>query len=112
MNESGHISVITELSIRIRSETDTLDEIAGRAAASWQKSIFAPDEPAYLDSVALNLHGLDSGIERLFELIARHVDGKVPDGATWHRDLLYSMTIELETIRPAVIAQSTGTQLD
>jgi hypothetical protein len=112
VNESGHISVITELAIRIRSETDTLDEIADRAAVSWQKSISTPDEPAYLDSVALNLHGLYSGIERLFELIARHVDGKAPDGATWHRDLLYSMTTELETIRPAVIAKSTAIQLD
>jgi len=29
----------------------------------------------YLDSAALNLHGFYSGLERLFELIARHVDG-------------------------------------
>lgn len=31
------------------------------------------DQDIYLDSVALNLHGFYSGLERLFELVARHL---------------------------------------
>ena len=33
----------------------------------------------YLDSVALNLHGFYSGVERLFEKIAGTIDGFVPE---------------------------------
>ena len=71
-----------------------------------------PDESAYLDSVALNLHGLYSGLERLFELIARHVDRTLPTGETWHRDLLQQMARELADVRPAVISRDCALALD
>jgi hypothetical protein len=67
---------------------------------------------AYLDSTALNLHGFYSGLERLFELIARQVDRQVPTGDTWHRDLLRQMSKDLPSLRPAVVSQKTITALD
>lgn len=112
MRGSGDRSLYQELAIRIRLEVETLDTIVDRAIASWCKSRAAPEETAYLDSVALNLHGVYSGLERLFELIARHVDGEVPNSATWHRDLLHSMACDVEGIRPAVIDSSTAIRLD
>jgi hypothetical protein len=66
-----------------------LDHIVERAGQGWtmvQQS--SAEQFAYVDSVALNLHGFYSGLERPFELIARHVDRKLPEGETWHRDLL------------------------
>jgi len=53
--------------------------------------------------VALNLHAFYSGIERLFELIARDIDQCVPDGEMWHRDLIKQMTKEINGVRPAVV---------
>lgn len=70
-----------------------------------------PEESAYLDSVALNLHGFYAGLERLFELIVRRVDGALPDGETWHRDLLQRMTQDIVEIRPAVLSQDTALAL-
>jgi len=52
----------------------------------------------YLDSAALNLHGFYSGLERLFELIARHVDGAIPSGETWHRDLLQWIELKIQAL--------------
>jgi len=55
-----------------------------RALRAWsQAQKLADERGAYLDSVALNLHGFYSGVERLFELIARHIDGTLPTGETW-----------------------------
>jgi len=71
-----------------------------------------PEESAYLDSVALNLHGFYSGLERLFELIARHVDGAIPGGETWHRDLLQRMAKDMAGVRPAVLSKDTVVVLD
>jgi hypothetical protein len=51
-------------------------------------------------------------VERLFELIARHVDRVLPSGDTWHRDLLYQMAGDLPEARPAVVSQETAQALD
>lgn len=71
-----------------------------------------PGESAYLDSVALNLHAFYSGLERLFELIARHVDGALPSGEAWHRDLLQQMAQDMARVRPAVLRQDSALTLD
>lgn len=51
-------------------------------------------------------------MERLFELIARQVDSSLPEGATWHRDLLQQMAQDLPESRPAVISQESAAILD
>ncbi len=79
---------------------------------AWAKAQERPEDQAYVDSVALNLHGAYAGVERLLELIARHVDGEMPDGATWHRDLLRFMARDQGDLRPAVVSESTAEGLD
>jgi hypothetical protein len=105
--------IYRELSERIRGDLKELNYIAQRATQSWTRGKAKPEEQdVYLESVALNLHGFYSGIERLFEMIARHVDQDVPIGDTWHRDLLLQMTTDIENIRPAIISQESATSLD
>lgn len=66
----------------------------------------------YLESVALNLHAFYSGLERLFELIARDVDRVLRAGEGWHHDLLQQMTKEIAETRPAVISPDSASTLD
>ncbi len=82
----------TELVTRIRGEMIDLGRVVERAQQAWSLAQ-ASSEPSslYLDAVALNLHSFYSGLERLFELIARQLDGSVPAGETWHRQLLLQM---------------------
>lgn len=102
-----------EVAQRIRGEVSDLDQVAERAIQSWRQArMRARDQAAFLDSVALNLHGLYSGTERLFELIARQVDGSVPAGEIWHRELLHQMAADRSLIRPAVIGKETAEFLD
>ncbi len=105
-------NVFEELCDRIRGEVPELERVADRALRAWVHAQQTPGEYAYLDSVALNLHGFYSGAERLFELIARHVDRVLPSGDTWHRDLLYQMAADLPEARPAVVSQETAQVLD
>lgn len=82
-----------ELAERIRGEVSDLERVVQRASLAWLQVQRTPGEFVYLDSVALNLHNFYSGLERLFELIARHVDRTLPTGGTgiaiyfsrWHR---------------------------
>jgi hypothetical protein len=105
-------NVFEELSERIRGEVPELGRAVDRALRAWVHAQQMPGEYAYLDSVALNLHGFYSGVERLFELIARHVDRSLPGGDTWHRDLLYQMAGDLPEARPAIVSQETVQALD
>jgi hypothetical protein len=81
-------------------------EKAGQAFEQAKED--SQQETYYLDSVALNLHAVYSGVERIFEWIGRDFDGGLPQGATWHRDLLMQMTLSIEEVRPAVLHRSTA----
>lgn len=106
-------AIYSELAERIRGEVSDLDRIVKRVLSYWNRGEKSPHEQdVYLDSVALNLHSFYSGVERLFELIARHVDRDLPDGKHWHRDLLEQMTKDIEDTRPAVISRTSGDDPD
>ncbi len=105
-------AVYLELAERIRGELSDLERLLPRIERSWQQANHMPEEFAFLDSVAFNLHSFYSGLERLFELIARYVDRDIPVGKTWHRDLLIQMTNEAQDLRPAVIGQKSFSYLD
>lgn len=105
-------TVYDQVAERIRDELETLEQIVTRAQDAWSRVQKTPGEQAYVDSVALNLHGIYSGVERLFELIARHVDQRLPSGVTWHRELLGQMACDLAGVRPAVIGEDSAESLD
>lgn len=105
--------IYLELAERIAGEIPELDRLVRRIEQRWSHGKALPEQQdAYLESVALNLHGFYSGIERLFELIARHVDRSEPSGETWHRALLQQMVSDIADARPAVISHETAAALD
>jgi len=99
------------LSERIKMEIVDLELVVSRLLEAWQRALRSGDD-FYLDSVALNLHGFYSGIERIFERLAETLDGSLPKGENWHQALLIQMSKEVEGIRPAVISQQTLKYLD
>ncbi len=98
---------LVKIAERIRDELDALEYVVKRTCEAWQKSQKSTDD-LYLDSVALNLHSFYAGLERLFEIIGRSIDGSIPEGANWHRLLLEQMAVELPEVRPAVECQGSG----
>ena len=93
-----------QLAGRIRGELIDLDRSVARVERAWGMVQRAGDDcDLYLDSVALNLHGFYAGLERLFELTSRHVDGGVPAGPGWHEELIKQMASDLPGMRPAVL---------
>lgn len=69
------------LARRIRNELSDLQIALEKCKRAWKIARKNPDEQdLFIDAVALNLHGLYSGLESLFELIGRQVDGVIPRG--------------------------------
>ncbi len=96
---------------RIRQELPSLGRVARRAETSLADALEGGDD-RFVDAAALNLHVFYSGVEHLFELVARRVDGTVPDGPGWHIDLLAQMAAPLDEVRPAVISTDVQVRLD
>jgi hypothetical protein len=96
---------------RIREDIDEVKQVAKRAETAWKRYESTRDEH-YLDSVALNLHDVYVGFERLFEDIARRVDQSVPEGPHWHQELLDQMSSSISSTRPAVLSAETRQQLE
>ena len=100
---------------RIRLELSELERIVARterAVAASQRHSKDEDQDLYLDAAALNLHDFYAGLERIFFQIASTIDGNVPAGPEWHRDLLRQMSIALQDIRPPVLTIQTTKALE
>jgi len=98
---------------RIKAELSDVRRGAEKATQAYQAA--RRDERQrtfFLDSVAINLHGVYNGIERILEWLAREVDEGLPAGPNWHRDLLMQMTLQVEGLRPAVIRSQTAHGLE
>jgi hypothetical protein len=77
-------------------------------------SDFTEQEPPLLAlrGIGAILHDFYTGIEHIFETIAPELNGGLPAGEAWHRELLTSMTLDLPCVRPALVRQQTARQLD
>lgn len=106
-------AVLLELVERFRDELGDLDRVEHRIQRAWQGALrFSTESDIYLDSVALNLQGFYTGVERLLLLTARHVDLNVPEGEAWHRQLLAQAAREIPGVRPAIISPISLEALD
>ena len=101
------------LASRVEAELADVHRAADKAVAAYEHAVQDEiDSTFYLDSIAMNLHAVYGGIERIFEGIARELDGGLPAGPNWHRVLLSQMAIDVAGVRPVVIRQSTAQALD
>ena len=96
--------ILDTLAARIRRELADIERVAGLAERRCKKALLDAD---YLGSVALDLHGFYQGVERLLELVAKTLDGALPSGEDWRRQLLKQMSSEVATVRPAVVSAET-----
>jgi hypothetical protein len=96
---------------RIRGELSDLNRAVSHSLEVGHKAKTSGDD-AYWEAVALNMHGYYSGVEHVFEDIARTIEDSIPSGANWHTELLTQMSKEIKGVRPPVISQSTQAVLD
>ncbi|MFQ3619049.1 MAG: hypothetical protein SNJ57_19980 [Cyanobacteriota bacterium] len=99
------------LAIRIRAELEEISRVVERSQRLLAKAINSKDED-YYDGVALNLHSFYTATERILEDIAREIDGAVPKGPEWHRDLLLQMSMAFPGTRPTVLKRTSRACLD
>jgi len=69
-----------------------------------------PPNPIELSALAAMLHAFYNGVENIFKRIAAEIDGRMPGGDFWHREMLETMSKPNEA-RPAAISQALNEHL-
>jgi hypothetical protein len=87
---------------RIQHDVALIDQLLeAYADLLWQVEQRSPDL-VQVTALASVMHSFYNGLESIFVTIAKEVDGTVPTGDRWHRDLLAQMG-EANEFRDAVL---------
>ena len=112
--ENGETYIVNrnKLIQRIADERTKIERtVRGIANALQDIEIIAANHKKYVEkTIASDLVEVYSGIERIFERIAREVDMQIPRGSRWHNNLLEQMA-ERRPERPPVISLNTLSRL-
>ncbi len=87
--------VASEIQVELESIERLARELAGAPAT---------DETFALRARGSILHDFYTGVERVFVRLAEEINGGVPRGEHWHRQLLQDMALPISDVRPAVIS--------
>ncbi len=101
-----------KLTQRIKDELVKIEDTLARIQRGLEKiQVVSVDVKEFIENtIATDLADIYSGIERIFERIANEVDGHLPRGSRWHKNLLEQMTKQRPE-RPPVISENTFLQL-
>ncbi len=70
------------------------------------------DDEDLINSLAYKLHNLYSAYEDLFKLIARFFENQIADISGYHSELLNRMRLQIEGVRPRLLADESFMLLD
>ncbi len=96
---------------RLEQTLGDLESVSARVQRQLAMARQTSDD-AYVDAVALNLQSFYTGAEQALEAIAIEMDGGLPQGANWHRELLRQLSAPLVGLRPPVLQSDTKLLLD
>lgn len=97
---------------RVERDQEAVEAVYGRLVRSLDRVEAEGADAELTSAVALHLHHLYTGIEDLFSRVATDVDGDLPSGPEWHRQLLEQMDLDVPGVRPRLLDHATLSDLD
>lgn len=102
---------------RIKNELENVDKLKDTLARRELCPITRKGRQALNDKFTLRAAAsviLDyyTALENVFKEVAKNIDGKLPAGPDWHRDLLTQIRLDLPGIRPPVLSRETCSEVD
>ncbi len=105
---------LKKLAAEIGSDLEAVAKISGKVERLVKEvnQENRPVEDRDMMLMAAYLHHFYTGLESIFERISRDFDGGVRKRGDYHRELLRSMAIEIDGVRPRVISSELAEELD
>jgi hypothetical protein len=89
--------------VRLRREVTEDRQAMAKRMAELKEAGPRLGDPPWASHAAVAVHGWYSALEAALERIVRTLDGDVPRGDRWHRELLSQATVEVPDVRPPVL---------
>ena len=99
-----------ELGLRLKGELEDLGSEIRAVSPLFDKVQSAEPDAIEIRAIGATLHAFYNGAERIFLLIAKTIDKKVPESRHWHRELLEQMHIANDR-RAAIVDDQTYHQM-
>lgn len=99
------------LAAAVRQQRNLIGRVVGEAKEALVDFDGQKPPPRELRGIGAIVHDFYTGIEHLFERIAPELNGGLPAGPSWHRELLDDMTLDLPGVRPPVLRTETAQAL-
>lgn len=103
---------LRRLAAELDTEATRIDRTVTEGAVAFTALQADTHERLQLYGAAAILDTYYTGVEKAFSRIAMALDGGVPQGQAWHRQLLEDMAITIAEVRPAVLSAQTLRELE
>lgn len=97
---------------RLQRDRKAAASVHARLRAAADRIEASGPDPITVAAAALYLQNLYTALEAVLGRIGTELDGSVPAGDDWHRELLGQMTLEISDIRPKVLDPQLHADLD
>jgi hypothetical protein len=97
---------LRSLGAQTRALLDDIDDLVARAPEASARLRASPGDALTVAGAGALLHAFYNELERIFDGIARTIDGIEPTGPDWHARLADLMFVEVPSLRPAVLPES------
>lgn len=101
------VGVVRRLCAEVRADLKAMDRVAQDL-----RRFSPPVSAERAAALALSLDRTYTALESILERIARTLEGGVPTGADWHRELLRNALLEIETVRPPILSEGSFAAVD
>lgn len=93
------------LSKQVAVEREHLNRLIETHRPLLDKCVGEAPSDIELSALAAMLHSFYTGVENIFKRVALQLDGALPSGVSWHRELLDSMS-QPHSIRAAIVSKA------
>ncbi len=102
------MSSLKVLKAHIENELGNMETLLDEASAMYNNE----ESNINIRAGGSVLHDFYTGVENIFHAIASTIDEKVPDGMSWHIELLNQMTLDIKGLRSSIISRETAAMLE
>ncbi len=104
-------SDIERLIAELESDSADLKLVADENARAWERIVHGADDQLDWAAVGYTIHNVYGVMESYCLRVAKFFENSL-DPATWHRDLLHRMTLEVHSVRPALLSRDSFLLID
>ena len=112
--EDRKANQLRRLAAQLADDINTSLELAEEAQNFADKidEMQVDDKNPYIYAVAVSLQHFYTSLETAFKRVVKEMEGDLPTGESWHRDLLEVVSLKIEGVRPPLISAEIREQLD